>query len=387
MLTWQAGIVRGTRGREFQARLRAFPDGAEVEIDVGGAAHRVRYELPGPPPPTAADALLAACLLPAMREGATLRIDEPVSPRLLQAIPTIQEIFVNWQQRFPIYSRYARTSVEAPARVPRSRVAERTAAFFTGGVDSFYTVLRHREEIDSLLLVHGFDFSLENGEKERRIMAGVRAAAHALGKPLVEVRTDLRSFTDGYAHWEAYHGAALASVALLLSSNFAKVYLPATLTYSHLIPLGSHPLLDPLWSTEELQLVHDGCEASRLEKLALISKETAARTWLRVCWENRNGRYNCGSCEKCLRTMVAMKALGLLDLFDTFPHEIDAAAIARVQLPIVRYTWEASLQLLEESRADPVFARALRQQLYGPKARLIRRATHYRQRIEQLAAR
>ena len=41
------------------------------------------------------------------------------------------------------------------------------------------------------------------------------------------------------------------------------------MTYAHLGPLGSHPLLDPLWSSEDVELVHDGCEATRLDKLAL----------------------------------------------------------------------------------------------------------------------
>src|SRR5262249_41756622 len=144
------------------------------------------------------------------------------------------------------------------------------------------------------------------------VLDGVRHAAAELGLPLVEVRTDVRAFSDRFSRWDHYHGAALATVAHLLAPYFSRVFVPATQTYAFLAPLGSHPLLDPLWSSEDVELVHDGLEAPRLDKLAVVASEPAARHWLRVCWENRNGAYNCGRCEKCLRTMVALDALGEL---------------------------------------------------------------------------
>jgi hypothetical protein len=80
-----------------------------------------------------------------------------------------------------------------------------------------------------------------------------------------------------------YQGAALASVGLLFQHLFHKVLIPATFSYSDLPPWGSHPLLDPLWSTEVTDFEHDGAEAMRVDKAAYVSRHETAMTWLRVC--------------------------------------------------------------------------------------------------------
>ena len=174
----------------------------------------------------------------------------------------------------------------------------------------------------------------------------MRSAAAELDLPLVVVSTDLRTFSDRFA------GAGITTTELRLAGiATARVALREDVrARDHDLrtprTTGSHPLLDPLWSSEDVELVHDGCEATRLDKLSLVASEAAARHWLRVCWENRDGGYNCGRCEKCLRTMVAMDALGVLDAFDRFPHQISSIDIARVPKIDLGYTWEASLELL-----------------------------------------
>jgi hypothetical protein len=70
--------------------------------------------------------------------------------------------------------------------------------------------------------------------------------------------------------WKLYHGAALAAVALLFQDRLGKILIPPTYSYADLLPWGSHPLLDPLWSTEQTTIEHEGCEATRVEKAAYI---------------------------------------------------------------------------------------------------------------------
>jgi hypothetical protein len=352
-------------------------DGLEMHVDIAGTRKEILFRAKGVDLEGSADAGLAAMLLPAMRVGGSLICSEPSSVRLVGSLPRIQEIFRNWEQHYPSYSCYQTVTVETDVRQPeRPRPGRGVASFFTGGVDSFYTVARHREEIDALVYVHGFDVPLDKPKLDGEVVTKLRQAASMLDKPLIEVWTNIRSITDRYAEWVQYHGSALAAVALLLAPAFAKIYVPATLTYAHLMPLGSHPLLDPLWSTEEVELIHDGCESSRLEKLPIIVDDPAARATLRVCWENRRGRYNCGSCEKCLRTMVCMRALGLLDAFETFPDQVDLAAIARVAIPESRYVWGASYELLKRSQLDPALERALGHRLYSKNALRMHSALH-----------
>lgn len=357
-------------------------------IDVCGDVNCIRFAGPDVSGIDASEAMLAAALFPAMSSATRLSSADPISPRLLAALPAIQDIVRSWEQRYPAYERYQRVDVVAEERDVKARSPDRgVASFFTAGVDSFFTAITHRADVDALVYVCGFDVRPGNDPLQQRVLEGVRAAADGLGKPLVVVECDLRVVGDRFAGWDAYHGAALAAVAHALSVRFHTVRVPATLTYAHLVPLGSHPLLDPLWSTEAMEILHDGAHASRLDKLQVIAEEPAARRWLRVCWQNRGGSYNCGRCEKCLRTMVALRALDRLADFDTLPHAIDGDAIARVTLPEVAYTWEASLDRLEASGGDPALARALRRRIYGRAARIAHRGRYYARRVRSMVTR
>jgi hypothetical protein len=91
---------------------------------------------------------------------------------------------------------------------------------------------------------------------------------------------------------------------------------PAVHTYQRLKPWGSSPLLDPLWSSDRLAIIHDGCEASRPEKIAYIATSDAALESLHVCAQHHT---NCGSCEKCVATQVALRNADALDRATTFP--------------------------------------------------------------------
>jgi hypothetical protein len=128
----------------------------------------------------------------------------------------------------------------------------------------------------------------------------------SFGKTLVPVENNHYAF--GYRYnlsRNLTQGSALASVALLL--GFPQVYVPSAYTYRQLCPLGSHPLTDGLWSNECVEIIHDGCEAGRTDKLKMICECESALTNLRVCFDNVN--INCGKCAKCLRTMMPLKLL------------------------------------------------------------------------------
>jgi hypothetical protein len=153
---------------------------------------------------------------------------------------------------------------------------------------------------------------------------------------------------------------------MLLSGQLKTMYLPATHTYAELFPCGSHPLLDPLWSTETLEIVHDGCEATRVEKVARIAQSGAALRYLRVCWENRDGAYNCGRCEKCLRTMISLRVAGALDRCATFDRPLDYGALSRLKLDAYKRPYfQENLEAVERGHQDPALAHGLRKLLDG----------------------
>ena len=324
-------------------------------VEVGGAAHSLWYRLPGVVEAPPADAFLAAALLPAMQEGERLDLAGPVSPRLLAAMSTIQDVFHAWNPD------WRKIPVGAPlGEVDRPQPERGAACFFTAGVDSFYTLLKHRDEISGLVFVHGFDVALTDHAMRATASKAMKRVAIAFRKPLIEVETNLREFADRYVSWDYYHGAALASVALLLASRFARMYVASTRSYAGLIPMGSHPLLDPLWSTEHIEIVHDGCEAARVDKVAAVARCDLALTTLRVCWENPAGAYNCGRCEKCLRTMVDLRIADALDRCTTFSRRLDLRAVSRMPVGRRAGYLEESLRAVERLGTDPALAGAIR---------------------------
>jgi hypothetical protein len=205
---------------------------------------------------------------------------------------------------------------------------------------------------------------LEDKSLRATVSQAIHSIAAELQKPLIEVETNIQAFANNYAEWGPhYHGTALASVALLLSRHFRKVFIASSHSYSDLIPWGSHPIIDPLWSTEHTEIIHDGCEATRVEKVAEIALNDTALKYLRVCYENRDGAYNCGRCEKCLCTMVNLHVAGALERCTTFTHTLDLVAVSGMRVPDMdsRVAVEENLRAVERSGKDPALAQALRE--------------------------
>jgi len=333
--------------------------GVRARIDVGDEASEIWYRVSEGPIAQGSETFLAATLPSAMKLGFDLELPGGISPRLLHALPTIQTILRSWVpecREIPVHPGAPRAATPIPGRG--------VACFFSGGVDSFYTLLKHREEIDRIVLVHGFDLRLDDAVMRTKVSEAMREVAAEIGVGLIEVETNVRSMADRYFPWRFYHGAMLASVALLLAPQIRKFYVAASDSFATLMPWGSHPLLDPLWSTEQTELIHDGLEATRLEKVASIASSEIAMRYLRVCfpWTNDAGGYNCGRCEKCLTTMACLRGVGALGLCATFPPELDLSAFSRL-LPVDdAYHLEVKeiLRGLEQSGRDPLLAGALR---------------------------
>lgn len=274
-------------------------------------------------------AVVAAVLVPCMARSVPIDAPLPLDRRFRSGLHRIQAILATW------YPELTPVPVEAPDSGPEPAPTA-TGCFFTGGVDSFHVALTRRDEVDQLVFVHGFDVPLAGAP---RLAAAVterldRAAAD-LGRPLVRVVTNLHEYSDAArARWGThYHGAALATVAHGLGAGLGRLLVGATHSYTDQFPWGSHPLLDPHWSSAGLGLEHVGAEADRVDKVAVLADSPPAMAHLRVCWQNPDQAYNCGRCPKCVRTMVALRTVGALDRCATLPHEVDLDAVEALPIP------------------------------------------------------
>lgn len=272
------------------------------------------------------DWILPAALPLAMALGTAVEFEPSLSPRMLRSVSTIQEILRGFSD-----GRLKPVAVSARPGADSGHSNGNVGLFFSGGVDSFYALLKNQDTVTHLVLVHGFDIRLDQTELFSLAEAAARKVAADFGKQLIVVRTNVRAISDRYVAWGMYHGAALAMVGHALSPLFSQCIIASSYPYGDLHPWGSHPLLDPLWSSERVRFVQEGLEANRIEKLTAIADNESVRSALRVCWESEL-ELNCGRCEKCLRNMAILLALGKLDGFSTLPHRVDPALIRRLQL-------------------------------------------------------
>ncbi|MBN9387701.1 MAG: hypothetical protein J0I20_06615 [Chloroflexi bacterium] len=300
---------------------------------------------------------LALALLPAMVARMDIRLEEPVSARFMAGIEKVQDVFCSWDP-----DKYHRVNIEGATCLPPARptAGRATAGFFSGGVDSFYTLFRHYAEIDTLVYMKNPFIS----EADESIVSGrIRKIARLVDKNVIEVLPLVREYTEPHLIWYYAHGAVMASCALMLEPQLAKVYFASTHSYRGMAPNGTHPLLDRLWSTETIEFATDGSEATRIQKLEYISQFEVALRHLQVCvWDLPDTeKVNCGECYKCLMTQAALRVLGKLDQCPVFAKPLDLDALARHQFDSFynRTNLLELLTILEKRGDDPALANAL----------------------------
>src|SRR5262249_30330327 len=202
-------------------------------------------------------------------------------------------------------------------------------------VDSFYTLIKGLSpESDPayrpthLLFMRGLEQRLDESAGADATLGVVEEVARATGVNVLWGETNLRMLF-GLNYELYYHAAALIASALALSTGVRRLLVPSTYSYGQLIAWGSHPLLDELWSTEALEVIHHGAEARRVDKIAtFVGSNPIALERMRVCLKNQAGPGNCGRCKKCARTIMALQIVGTLDKAKTFP-KVSRQSLAR----------------------------------------------------------
>jgi hypothetical protein len=289
--------------------------------------------LEGVPVPPAANHWAAALLPCAAARGEPLDIEGDVDPWLLEGAQELQKVWTTWGRTSRVSSVVANPVPAAPPPEPR------VGLFFSGGVDSFHSLLRNHDEfppgdrqrIGDLLLVHGADIDVENADAFRHLDASLGTVAAQFGARLLVVATNLRRTRWGRTDWPRLaHGAFLAGMAHA-TGQLRLVRIASSGTFGNMGKWGSSPLTDPLFSSSAMRLFYDSGDVSRFQKIALVARSPEALAALRVCWRSGTER-NCGRCYKCLRTMIILELHGALAGAPSFaPGVLDLDAVARLQ--------------------------------------------------------
>jgi len=340
----------------------------DYQLQLGERRYAVYFSAAGIPLSGDGEALLAMAALGAMATDTDLRLPGMLSPQFLANQRQLMQTFSGW------FARYRPVSITAQSLVSRPKPPTgRVGSFFTGGVDSFYTFLKHREEITDLIFVHGYDVALDDLPRRQAISEMGRAIEQATGVRFIELETNaIRLFKD-FGRWGLHgHGYGLGSAARHLADYLDRIYIPSSFAEADLMPWASHPQTDPLFSDERLEVIHDGCEAGRIDKVEALAADPLALAHLRVCWERVEGSYNCGRCEKCLRTMTSLEALGVLQDSATFPPRVALERVRALVMyddSLIKFARENVRLLSARGLGDSPLARAWQQVLERPQWR------------------
>ncbi len=295
--------------------LRNSYRGSRITFDIVGEP--VWFWSDDAPLTATPEAMAVLCTASAALTGIPLKVPLPVCPQLIENLHTLERIWADW------WGTHTGRCDLQPAATHRSESNQHRSigACFTCGADSFHTLLQ-RPDIDTLVYVWGYDVRLSEAKRFRQIEQAIRKVGKESQKNIIIIRTNLRDHAGlGSISWDRFHGAALALIGHLLRNHLRELLISASYPANDFHPWGSSWKTDPLWSSDAMQIEHVGHLLTRPEKLAAISCFPLAQRHLRVCWEHRNARLNCGSCEKCIRTMLGLLSAGKLASFKTLPTE------------------------------------------------------------------
>jgi len=343
----------------------------DLSLEYHNGAHRVSANAGGTPVwfessdielRPAAEAFGCALLIPALREGCSLTIDAEIDTKWLSNIEQLLDIFHEWWG-YPKLMPKARSyspSYSPSYSIEQKADVTRTALCFSGGVDSFYTLLRSEHTINSLVTVHGYDIELQDVTRMAALRSSIQSvAAETNVKPII-IRTNLREHpVVARAPWGHAHGGALAAMGHLLSDSVERILISSSYAYVNSRPWGSHWQTDHLWSSERQQILHFGMELQRSGKLRALANEPLVRQHLRVCWENRAAQGNCSRCEKCIRTRLVLADCGELIHFPGLEGQ-ESLAQRINSLPAIKGPGKLFSELLQRGRLTPDVETAVR---------------------------
>ena len=291
-------------------------------------------------------AFLVGCLLPAIHlKEKRIYLDEEICPLLKESLNIAMKILQHWTK-----GQYKPLKIEArTSAVVKPLQHLKTGMFMSGGMDSLAALRLNRLNypeshpgfVTTCFFMHGFDIGgvVERGMKYHvfeRAKNAILKITNDAKVELIPVYTNIRHLCDERSLWlDSFFGAVLASIAHTFSNRLNMVFLGSSYDIPNLHPCGSHPLLDPEYSSYNMRIRHRDYELSRMEKIKIVSKWDVAFQNFRVCLANVPDRLNCGKCEKCVRTMTELTALGLLHKTKAFVEdEINAEHISKFDITI-----------------------------------------------------
>lgn len=255
--------------------------------------------------------------------GAVLEVEE-LDAAFSKCLPELKKGYRNMFPETP-FDGELRVNQTVVCDIPASGGC---AVFFSGGLDSVHTLIRHLEEKPALISIWGSDVSCDNQEGWQKINGAISEYAQRFDLEQATIRSSFRAFDLEWEMDKVYqkqlkanwwygvkHGIALLGHASVYAytKGLSTVYIASSNCPEEKGDrCASDPTLDNLVRYANCRVIHDGYEYSRQDKVRNLVEyvhETGNPVPLHVCWESQSGS-NCCMCEKCYRTMMGLMAEG-----------------------------------------------------------------------------
>lgn len=273
------------------------------------------------------DNFVLSLLEVSMEKGYSIHHDAPMSEDLRYNLE--RYLIPIFSQKFSMLNPI---NIEGPISTEKVDSERAVGTGFSGGVDSFYTVLTHmKNDPGSKKLSHlvlavnggamtGFDESIDH-EWFNQEMERFAPIAEKLNLNLVGIRSNVTKLNEGKTFSKG--GDAMVTLAFIHSlRRLFGTYMWASAWPVEILKFdpedgGSfEQFLVPLLSVDGLRVYLAGYETTRMGKEKFIADFPIVQNNLTVC----GMPHNCGRCFKCLRTMSELYSIGKLEKFkNSFP--------------------------------------------------------------------
>lgn len=264
-------------------------------------------------------------LLPIVWLTDSTLIVEKIDKDFYESIPDFKE---GYKKMYPNMAFKGTMKVSTVEDNTKGRELSGSAAFFSGGVDAFATLISHIDEKPTLITVRGADIRLNDNAGWLNVETHTKSVATDFILAYNFTESNFTIFINqnnlnylckkgGDNWWHGFqHGIGLIGLAAPLSweNKWSLIYIASTFTPKDKgkVTCASDPDIDGKVRFNGCRVIHDCYELSRQNKIDLIynfSKKEKKNINLRVCYQASQGK-NCGICEKCIRTIFGIYAAG-----------------------------------------------------------------------------
>ncbi len=332
----------------------------EARVTQAGETFTMWWASNGFPLSTTGDPFVLAVLPSALEREVPIVCNAPVSAATRAWAGA-------WAGRHGIPESAVRIEAPEPDSGPKQDWPRGAGAFFTAGAISHCHVARHHSRLTHLVHVHGFSLPLHDIDARRSVSENLSAAAHRWELNLIELTTNIRTWSDARHGWfVGYREIALAAAEAALAPTLQWCVVPGQEWPTPMV--GEADFADTVAQLSDVPAV---ATPGRISAVLEIGADRESLRSLWVCDDPRNHGSNCGKCLRCVETMVLLQAQGVLDRCPGFRARLDPHPLSRVSPtnPRTKQAFLRARDLLRVRDTDPILLAALESALAYPQRR------------------